>query len=191
MAINKIIYGGNVLIDLTGDSASADKILRGFTTHAKSGEQIEGTCDFDVDSSKGDAVVSEILLGKTAYARGTKLVGTMINNESVTGEISSKSEEYTIPIGYHDGGGKVSISAAEKEKLISGNIRKGATILGVEGGYEGAAVKGQSKTVTPSSVAQTIQPDEGFNALTSVTVNAIPYEESPNSAGGTTVTIGG
>lgn len=62
--------------------------------------------------------------------------------------------------------------------------------MGVEGDYEGTAVKGQSKTVTPSSVVQTIQPDNGFNALTSVTVNAIPYEESPNSAGGTTVTIG-
>lgn len=98
MAINKIIYGGNTLIDLTGDSVSADKILKGFTTHDKSGEQITGTCEFDVDSSKGDVAVSEILLGKIAYARGTKLEGTMPNNESVTGEISSKTEEYTIPI---------------------------------------------------------------------------------------------
>ena len=27
--VNKVIYGGDVLIDLTGDSVSADKILKG------------------------------------------------------------------------------------------------------------------------------------------------------------------
>ena len=31
MAINKVIYGGETLIDLTGDTVTADKILSGFT----------------------------------------------------------------------------------------------------------------------------------------------------------------
>lgn len=35
--VNKVIYGGDVLIDLTGDSVSADKILKGITAHDKSG----------------------------------------------------------------------------------------------------------------------------------------------------------
>lgn len=34
MAINKVIYGGETLIDLTGDTVTADKILSGFTAHA-------------------------------------------------------------------------------------------------------------------------------------------------------------
>lgn len=190
MAINKIIYGGRTLIDLTGDTVSADKILTGFTTHDKSGTQIAGTCTFDVDSSDAKATVAEILEGKTAYARGAKLTGTMKNNEAVSGKISTKAGIYTIPIGYHDGSGTVSISAEEQEKIIPGNIRSGATILGIAGEYEGTEVKGQSKTVTPSSEKQTIQPDSGFNALTSVIVNPIPYAESENSAGGITVTIG-
>ncbi len=42
--VNKVIYGGDVLIDLTGDSVSADKILKGITTHDKSGAKITGTC---------------------------------------------------------------------------------------------------------------------------------------------------
>ena len=37
--VNKVIYGGDVLIDLTGDSVSADKILKGITAHDKSGER--------------------------------------------------------------------------------------------------------------------------------------------------------
>ena len=41
--VNKVIYGGDVLIDLTGDSVSADKILKGITAHDKSGAKITGT----------------------------------------------------------------------------------------------------------------------------------------------------
>lgn len=47
MAINKVIYGGETLIDLTGDTVTADKILSGFTAHDKAGEPITGTCEFD------------------------------------------------------------------------------------------------------------------------------------------------
>ena len=64
-------------------------------------------------------------------------------------------------------------------------------MLGVEGtmsGTEGA--KPQAKTVVPSAAEQVILPDEGYNYLSQVTVEAIPYSEAENSAGGTTVTIG-
>lgn len=37
MAINKVIYGGETLIDLTSDTVTADKILSGFTAHDKGG----------------------------------------------------------------------------------------------------------------------------------------------------------
>ena len=37
MAINKVIYGGETLIDLTGDTVTADKTLSGFTAHDKGG----------------------------------------------------------------------------------------------------------------------------------------------------------
>ena len=52
MAINKVIYGGETLIDLTGDTVTADKILSGFTAHDKGGESITGTCEYDVDVYK-------------------------------------------------------------------------------------------------------------------------------------------
>lgn len=117
----------------------------------------------------------------------------MKNNGAVTGTISVKDEEYTIPQGHHDGSGKVAIADAEKAKLIPDNIREGITLLGVEGAMSGTEdAKPQSKTVTPSTEAQTIFPDseEGYNYLSQVTVEAIPYQESENPAGSTTVTIG-
>ena len=191
MSINKVVYGGKTLIDLTGDTVTADKVLEGFTTHDKSGASITGTCTFDVNSGDATVSVAEMLTGKTAYARGTKLTGTMPNNGAVTGKISTKDGAYTIPQGYHDGSGKVSIDATEQAKIIAQNIREGVTILGVEGSMSGSeGVKAQAKTVTPSSVQQTILPDAGYTHLSQVTVAKIPYVESENSAGGTTVTIG-
>lgn len=191
MGINKVVYGGKTLIDLTGDTVTADKVLEGFTTHDKSGASITGTCTFDVNSGDATVSVAEMLTGKTAYARGTKLTGTMPNNGAVTGKISTKDGAYIIPQGYHDGSGKVSIDATEQAKIIAQNIREGVTILGVEGSMSGSeGVKAQAKTVTPSSVQQTILPDAGYTHLSQVTVAKIPYVESENSAGGLTVTIG-
>ena len=189
--INKVIYGNKTLIDLTGDTVEPSKVLSGVTAHDKSGAPITGTCAFDVNSTDGTAAVAEILSGKTAYARGTKLTGTMPNNGSVTGEISSLDGDFTIPMGFHDGSGKVTIADTEAAKIIEGNIKAGVEILGVTGTYGGEEISAQSKSVTPRTTAQTVQPDTGYDYLSAVTVAAIPYTESDNSAGGKTVTIGG
>lgn len=191
MAVNKVIYGGNVLIDLTADTITADKLAKGVTAHDKSGATITGTCTYDSDTQDATASVAEILTGKTAYVRGSKITGTMKNNGAVTGTISTKAGTYTVPQGYHDGSGKVSISSTEQAKIIPANIREGITILGVEGTMSGTedAVP-QAKTVTPTTSEQNILPDEGYNYLSQVTVAAIPYVESDNAAGGKTVTIG-
>lgn len=189
--VNKVVYGGTVLIDLTGDTVTADKVLTGYTAHDKSGETITGTCNYDVNSEDATVAVAEMLSGKTAYARGSKITGTMPNNGAVTKTISTKTQEVSIAQGYHDGSGKVSISSTEQAKIIPTNIRDGVTILGVTGtmsGTEGA--RAQAKTVTPTTAVQNVLPDDGYNYLSQVTVNAIPYVESDNSAGGTTVTIG-
>ena len=191
MAVSKVVYGGNVLIDLTGDTVEAAKLLKGITAHGANGEKVTGTCDWDANTQDATATAAEILTGKTAYKAGAKVTGTMPNNGAVSGKISTKDGTYTVPQGYHDGSGKVAIDDTEKAKLIAGNIREGVEILGVLGtmsGTEGAVP--QSKEVTPAVDAQTILPDEGYNYLSQVTVKAIPYAESENTAGGTTVTIG-
>ena len=189
--VNKVIYGGKTLIDLTADTVTADKVLEGITYHDKSGASGTGACTYDSDTSDATVAVAEILTGKTAYVRGAKITGTMPNKGSVTGNISAKAQKFTIAQGYHDGSGYVQIATTEQEKLIATNIRQGVTILGVEGSMSGSeGVVAQAKTVTPTTAVQTVMPDDGYTHLSQVTVDPIPYAESDNSAGGKTVTIG-
>ena len=188
--VNKLVWFGETKFDTSADTITADKLLEGFTAHDKSGAPITGTCTFDSDTSEDTAAVAEILVGKTAHARGTQLTGTMPNRGAVTGTINTKAGSYTIPQGYHDGSGAVSIDTTEQSKLVANNIKAGIEILGVTGSYTGEGVSAQSKTATPSNVAQVIVPDANYDYLSQVTVNAIPYTETDNAAGGITVTIG-
>ena len=188
----------NVIIDETNlkNIANAIRSKRSTTTKMLPSEManeisaIQVTTG-NVDPSDATATAPDILTGKTAYGKDGKLTGSMTNNGAVNKSISNKSESYTIPQGYHNGSGEVAISDSEQAKIIAQNIREGVTILGVEGSMSGnEGVKAQAKTVTPSSAQQTILPDSGYTHLSQVTVAKIPYVESENSAGGTTVTIG-
>ena len=191
MAISKVVYGSNTLIDLTADTVTADKILSGYTAHGANGEGITGSCGFDADTQDATAAVAEVLTGKTYYAQGTKKTGTMPNRGAAAGTISTKDGSYSIQQGYHDGSGSVTIDSDEQAKIIAANIKSGVEILGVTGSYGGEQVTAQAKAATPTSSQQVITPDAGYDYLSQVTVAAIPYVESDNAAGGKTVTIGG
>lgn len=190
MAINKVVFGNDTLIDLTADTITAADLAEGKTAHDRSGAVITGTNTYDADTSDATASASEILSGQTAYAGGQKLTGTMPNRGGVSGYISDKAVPYAIQQGYHDGSGTVGIDATEAAKIIEGNIKEGVQILGVTGTYTGEDVKAQAKTATPYTTAQTVLPDTGFDYLSQVSIEAIAYTETDNAAGGKTATIG-
>ena len=192
-AKNKVIYNGDTLIDLTGDTITEADVINKKKFHRADGKIATGTCTYDADTSDATAVASEILNGKTAYKNGSKITGTMPNRGSVTSSIITVDQSVSIQNGYHDGGGSVSIDATEQAKIVAGNIKNGVEILGIEGTYTGAElIKATTKTATPSATAQTLLPSQegDYDYFTQVTINAIPYTETPNAAGGLTVTIG-
>lgn len=189
--INKVIVGTETKLDLTGDDITADKLAKGIKAHDKSGAPIVGTNTYDADTDDATAVAAEIITGKTAYVKGSKVTGTMPSIGAQTIEISSKTDLKSISMGFHDGSGKVKIADAEAAKLIASNIRQNVSILGVTGSMSGSEdMKAQAKTVTPSFSSQEVLPDADYNALSSVTVNAIPVTETDNAYGGKTLKIG-
>ena len=177
-------------MDITDTTAVANKVLASYYFYGRDGVKTQGTCTYNADTSDATATASEILTGSSAYVNGNKINGSMVNNGAVTGTITTKAQQYTVPVGYHDGSGKVQIATAEQNKIIAGNIKAGITILGVEGNYSGEAVSVEAnKNCTPSTSQQVITPSTGYDYLAQVTVAAIPYAETPNTYG-TTVTIG-
>lgn len=190
---NKVIYGGETLIDLTNDDVTRADVAAGKQFHLPTGEITTGTSTYDADTSDATAVAAEILASKTAYKAGTKLTGTMPNRGSQTGAITTKTGTVTIQQGYHDGGGSIGIDSTEQAKLIATNIREGITILGITGTMSGSeGVQATQASVTPYTTAQTITPADlgNYNSISQINVAAIAYSESDNAAGGVTVTIG-
>lgn len=223
MAINKVVYGNNTLIDLTGDTVTADKVLSGTSAHAADGTQIAGTIPdvgrqiemitpsdtsktitngyhngtgyvfVNIDSAKtitptkssqsvtpannkflGDVTVAAIpaayqdVTGVTAAAgdvltgkdivvsNGTLTHGSMTNNGAISATLdaTTNKQSYTVPSGYHNGSGTVSITLEEK-------------------------------SATPTTSSQNITPTSG-KVLSKVTVNAIPakYGDTTNADAG-------
>lgn len=189
--VNQVgLADGTILIDLTSDTAERADVLSGKYFHLKTGERTTGTCVFDSDTTDANASASEILSGRTAYVNKVKITGTMPNNGAVSGVISTANGSYTIPAGYHNGLGSVSIDSTEQAKIIASNIKSGVTILGVTGTYSGEAVSATAVNITPYLTAQTVLPPSGYDYISQANVAAIAITESDNAAGGKTVTIG-
>ena len=90
-----------------------------------------GTAKF-YDTEAADITSADVLTGKTGFGASGSVSGSMANNGSTSGTISTKAGTVAIPAGYTTGG-TVSISSTEQAKVIASNIKSGVTLLGVEG----------------------------------------------------------
>lgn len=87
------------------------------------------------DLSDATAAAGDVLKGKIAYNSAGKFTGTMPNNGAQGGNISTVNGSVTIAGGYTTGG-TVQIATAEQSKIVAANIKKGVTILGVNGSID-------------------------------------------------------
>ena len=65
MAVNKVVLGEDTLIDLTGDTVSADKLSKGITAHNMAGEPIVGT--MEAGGGRGPTPAELTLTGNCSY----------------------------------------------------------------------------------------------------------------------------
>lgn len=90
-----------------------------------------GTAKF-YDATDADATASHVLSGKKFVGSSGEDTGSMANNGSMSGTLSTKAETVSVPAGYTSGG-TVSIASAAVTDCVAGNILSGKTILGVGG----------------------------------------------------------
>ena len=141
-----------------------------------------GTAKF-YDTASADITAGDVLTGKKAFGASGEVDGSMANNGSTSGTISTKAGTVSIPAGYTTGG-TVSISSTEQNKIIASNIKNGVTILGVQGNLALPTISQDSTTKILSiseggvSVAQNI-------SLLGASYSAVPAVNLPKTGGGT------
>lgn len=114
---------------------------------------------------------------------GVKILGVTGTMEPIKGETltispSISQQTFTPGEGYN-AITKVIASPVTNEidsNIVASNIKQGITILGVQGTYNGGVSNLQNKIITPTDQIQTITANDGFDALSTVTVLSTPVE---------------
>ena len=126
----------------------------------KSGIEIYGTTGTleVLDTSDADAIADDILLNKTAYVKGEKITGTITSLEAT--EYIPTVIDQTINSGQYLSGNQV---IKGDINLVAGNIKKGISIFGVEGIYEGTSSLSEAVVLNCTSMSSST---EVYNAYT-------------------------
>ncbi len=150
------------------------------------------------DVGSTTATAADVLTGKVfTSATGVVTTGTMANNGAVTQTLSTTSTSYTVPKGYHNGSGKVSISTETKSATptkssqtitpTSGKVLSSVTVAAIPSNYitttdataeasqildgETAYVNGSKVTGTMANNGSSTKTIDGLTS-TSVTIPA-------------------
>ena len=140
----------------------------------------------DATSGAGD-----ILSGKTAWVKGSKITGTMANKGAVTGSVNCGGS-YTIPAGYHNGSGKITgNSLASQTGVQSGKTAAGAgqVLTGYEAWVNGNRVTGTmanqgAKTSSLNCGGSYTIPAGYHNGSGKVTANSLASQTSADAGAG-------
>ena len=100
----------------------------------------------DATVTAGDILDGQIAYGKDANGNAIKIEGTMPNNGRVLQTLDTATKSYSIPAGYHDGAGRVSITTETKSatpskssqtiKPTTGSVLESVTVEAIPDKYQ-------------------------------------------------------
>ena len=108
---------GAVSIDPETKTATPTKASQKITPTAGkvlSSVTINAIPDKYITTTDATATADKIFIAETAYVNGKKVTGTMADNSGTSATVSVETPSYTIPAGYHDGEGTVSVVVETK-----------------------------------------------------------------------------
>lgn len=189
MAVNKVVYGTTVLVDLTEDTVTPQTLLLGNRAHGADGQVVNGTLTgsqtgvlvklTDLNVAYVSATTARIdISGKTS------IYGSITRNQIIvelthfglyaTGLVFGGSLNTDVSIDYDPATGFITLTT-DSTAFNSSVSCKANVYITEQTPSSGEEKMQQSKTVTPSAVTQIVTPDSGYE-LTSVTVNPVTAE---------------
>lgn len=121
MANNKVIFGNNVLIDLTEDTVTADKLALGFTAHSASGEQIVGTMASGGYIIRITTPDSELYGETITISKNDVIIGTTeFDNQGIAEYTVSETGTYTIAVTYDGKTSSTEVVVTDTEAELRG-----------------------------------------------------------------------
>lgn len=159
-AISKVTYAGSTLIDLTNDTVVPSSLLKGATAHRANGDAITGTLDPSPTLQSKTVTPSETeqtaspdngydgLSSVKVEAIPSSYIGSGISKKAAQ-TYTPRATAQTIPAGQYLSGAQ---TIAGDTNLVAGNIKRGTSIFGVAGTYEGSvSVKFYTGTDAPAA----------------------------------------
>ena len=154
MAVNKVVLGEDTLIDLTGDTVSADKLSKGVTAHNMAGEPIVGTMEagggkeytFTNGLTETNGTVSwdlndRIKKGSDNTSNNTSVVLNTDDTNAVSTDKHTANGNYATAVGRFtkaDGNGSFAEGYTDQGWLTAGGT--GSHVEGHAEGYYGMTV---------------------------------------------------
>lgn len=111
--VNKVIYGGTTLIDISDTTATADKILEGYTAYGANGQKITGT-------ASGQSILVVDTLDENGGTIRTITAKNAIQLQAKTITPTSSQQVVNPDTGY-DGFSQVTVEASEGQTINNQN----------------------------------------------------------------------
>ena len=107
MAINKVVFGNQTLIDISDATVTADKLLSGYTAYTKAGVKVTGTASAGLQVVTGSYTGTSSQKTITVTGLGFTPKGCLIAVQSVPGGNNSMISEGTVSVTTSSSGANV------------------------------------------------------------------------------------